>query len=239
MQGMVPPLDRPLQRYGLPDRDLSALQGWGAERNRELGSERDGNRKRARRAKKEDDDSDETDQSVPPPQHSAAFQNGIINSEVVRPSDMHVAPSFERVNTSTSESLGFVPPNGNGLPLNDVDMGFSYSGSGGPGSHPVGPASHPSGTGVTPDGGIASISPVDNTSFSVSLLDGSGGQGLTSYPNQQGIFGLLNGSRPTPSPNSVTAPQPHMSDSLGSQDPRPNIVKRGLITNNDALGLVN
>jgi hypothetical protein len=68
------------------------------------------------------------------------------------------------------------------------------------------------------------------------MIDSNNSQALTSY--QGGIFGLLSGGRPSASPNAITPVPVNMADSLGSQDPRPNIVKRGLIPNNEALSLV-
>ncbi|TXT08708.1 hypothetical protein VHUM_02836 [Vanrija humicola] len=59
------------------------------------------------------------------------------------------------------------------------------------------------------------------------------------YPSGNGIFGLLNGkANGGPQPPSPPVPT-FQTESLGSADPRPNIVKRGLIQNGDALSLVN
>jgi hypothetical protein len=234
MQGAIPPLDRPFERYELPDRDLAVLQGWGAERNRKLGQ--DGGRKRARKGKKEEDSAEDDDDAVGDtistqnlPFADSSFVQ--TSSALVQAADMHpTAPGFERVNTTTSDGITtFVPP-----PTAPVDIAFNAYSTGG-----TGPGSHPSAPGVTPDNMGASISPVDNTNFSVRMLDNSNTQTVASYHSQQGgIFGLLNESRPAPSPNSVAVIQVNMSDQLGSQDPRPNIVKRGMIPNNEALGLV-
>lgn len=218
VQGVIPPLDQPLPQYEVPDRDLSVLQGWGAERNRKLGVEKGGSRKH-RRDKNYDDDGDD-DEPVPATTDAAPFSSAMVpppppGSDVVRPSDMHL-PQFERDNTSTSDSLQFGANRTTGM---EVDMGFNYG---------TGPTSLPSVTGVTPDN-IASISPMD-------MIDSNNSQALTSY--QGGIFGLLSGGRPSASPNAITPVPVNMADSLGSQDPRPNIVKRGLIPNNEALSLV-
>ena len=238
VQGVIPPLSRPLSRYEMPDRDLSVLQGWGAERNRKLGQEKDSGRKRRRTKKDSESDDDNDDATTEAGGVSIAFGDMVAQSrpgaDVVRPTDIHMPPpDFERVNRAPSDTsaIPFAAPS---AVINEVDIGFNYPTAG------TGPASHPSGTGVTPDN-VASISPMDSANFGVPVLDGGNSQtALTSYHNAQGgIFGLLNGSRPTPSPNSIAIPPANMTDSLGSQDPRPNIVKRGLIPNAEALSLVN
>ncbi|KLT44329.1 hypothetical protein CC85DRAFT_283571 [Cutaneotrichosporon oleaginosum] len=88
----------------------------------------------------------------------------------------------------------------------------------------------------------ASISPVDTASFVTQP------QSQGSVPSQTmgtpslagGAFGLLSASRPSVSPDDVVTPTlPADYDQFGSSDPRPNIVKRGVISNDDATILVN
>lgn len=241
-QGAVPPFEPPLPRFEAPDRDLAVIQGWTAERNRALGA--DGGRKRRKGVKKEEDDEDDERELSEMPQFVADYP-AVVPPGVVRPADMHTTQQqrFERISSTTDLSFSSGVPQ---IPLSEVDIGFSYAlpptNGRADSTLSAGPDTQPSGTGITPDA-LNSISPVDNT-FSVSIVDSGTpssqirqGQG---YPSQQGIFGLLNGPRSNASPSSaIVAPVPNMSDTLGSADPRPNIVKRGLLPNTEALGLVN
>lgn len=238
-QGMVPPLKSPLPTYEMPDRDMSVLQGWGAERNRELGS----SGKRRRKKDEEDDDDDES--QMPVTSFTADYQivpnnNGmVVSSSGLRPSDMHMPPPPNFASKSHVQQLpaALQTPLHGSAPSSTVSLPFHDS-NGGTMSTPTRP---------TPDG--ASISPVDSASFGITpgqmSQPSSGiptaapiGMG-TPYPVQGGIFGLLNGSKPSGSPASASVPtQAYENDQFGSSDPRPNIVKRGVISNNDALTLV-
>lgn len=238
-QGAIPPYERPLPGYEAPERDLTILKGWTGDKNRELSG--NGNRKR-RRSKKEGDEDDEDD-NMPAPlfpqefdmkQHSSSFSGAtIVPPNVVRPEDMHMrAPPNGQYDT------GFVPP---GAPDNMSYPMLSQR------SDKVTPDG--SGGGGGGGGGVqSSISPVDQTFGTVSHSGGpasatspsvlSAAASTPYQPSQQGIFGLLNGSKPTPPPNSAAAVPSYASDSLGSADPRLNLVKRGIISNSDAMDLV-
>lgn len=254
-QGMVPPLEQQLPHYGPPDRDLSILQGWGAERNRALGST-DNGRKRMRRKKEDDgddDDDDDDEQGMSNAPFSADYQavantngNAAVPAGGMRPTDMHMPPPrFERVPSSISNS-GNRPPPPAPLPQHPPMLGSAQSGSVGlPFQEPNG-RSMSAGTRPTPEGAM-SISPVDSATFGVTPGQTSQPSSAittapamsTPYPAQGGIFSLLNGTKSSASPSSApVSTQQYDNDQFGSADPRPNIVKRGVITNNDALTLV-
>lgn len=227
-QGAVPPMEQPFQRYEVPERELAVLQGWGAERNRELAAE--ASRKRSRR-KKSEEDMDESALSMAPfpPDYKMMDVNA---PQSIRPSDVHMQ-RVERINSSP-DAMPFPPgqgPNNYG-PMAPVEMG----------------GFRPNGMGPTPTS-LSAISPVETTHFSASSVESSQ-PGPVSGPmapppnstsSTQGIFGLLNEPRPAQSPSSQVPPNPvsFTGEQLGSADPRPNIIKRGLIGNSEAISLVN
>lgn len=280
LHGIVPPIDKPLERFDAPEREMALLQGWGAERNRELvGPE---GRKRARKGKKEEemDDDDDAEPLPQPFDYGAGVDlqrrtsNGMPPT-VMRPSDMQMPMNngYDRVSTSPETTMrplagpqtapqGFRNPSANSVMVNtEVDMtSFNNynltpngrNAQGGPATGETGAATT-TGTGVTPEtAGISSISPVDHGSFPGMVMESgasAGNQqqstalvspGAGAYNPGQGIFGLLNGAKANGGPQPPSPPVPSFqTDSLGSADPRPNIVKRGLIANGDALSLVN
>lgn len=232
-QGAVPPMEQPFQRYEVPERELAVLQGWGAERNRELAAV--AGRKRNRRKKSEEDMDDSAMSMAPFPGDYKVADVHAPHS--IRPSDVHMQQQrIERINSSP-DAMPFSSgqgPNNYG-PVAPVEMGnFRPSG--------------PNGMGPTPTS-LPAISPVETTHFSASSVDSSQ-PGPVSGPlappsnstsSTHGIFGLLNEPRPTQSPSSQVPPNPatYTSEQLGSADPRPNIIKRGLIGNSEAISLVN
>lgn len=221
-------MEQPFQRYEVPERELAVLQGWGAERNRELAAET--NRKRARRKRSEEDTEESALPMAPfPPDYKVDGPP----PRSIRPSDVHTQ-RIERINSSP-EAMAFPPgqgPNHYGQVVPVEAGGFRPN---------VGP---------TPTS-LPGISPVETTHFSASSVDSSQQQpgpvpGPIAPPSMttsstQGIFGLLNGPRPVQSPNSQLASNPvsFSTEQLGAADPRPNIIKRGLISNGEAISLVN
>lgn len=234
-------MEQPFQRYEVPERELAVLQGWGAERNRELAAE--ASRKRSRRKKSEDDMDDSALSMAPfPPDYK--MMDVHHQQQGIRPSDVHMH-RLERINSSP-DAMTFTPgqgPNNYG-PMGPVDMGgFRPNGPNGP-HGPNGP------TGMQPTPtSLPAISPVETAHFSASSVEStqpgpvSGPMAPPSNPSSstQGIFGLLNEPRPAQSPSSQVPPNPvsFASEQLGSADPRPNIIKRGLIGNSEAISLVN
>lgn len=83
----------------------------------------------------------------------------------------------------------------------------------------------------------ASISPVDTASFVPASHSQASVMGTPSLTG--GAFGLLSAPRPSVSPeDAVTLVLPPDHDQFGASDPRPNIVKRGVISNDEATALV-
>lgn len=231
VQGAIPQYERPFTGYEAPERDLTVLKGWPGDKNRELSSSNDRKRRRAKKDVEEDDDEAMAAPPFPPDYelkpHRDAFSSGsMVTPSVVRPGDMHMpaAPANGQFDT------GFVPPRA-------PDMLFSNYQTIGQNSNDKAAVE-----------AINSISPVDHTFTGVSQ-SGPGSTGSSSVmtaapstpyqPSQNGIFGLLNGSKPTHSPSSaVASASAYASDACGSADPRPNIVKRDIISNTDAMELV-
>ncbi|BEI84348.1 hypothetical protein CcaverHIS002_0409520 [Cutaneotrichosporon cavernicola] len=200
-QNAMPALDPPLPMYEAPERETS-LQGWSAERNRELGKKRKSSS----------------------PRDDSFSQFAGAGPNFMRPADMHVGMGMTESNHQQSGAI----QNG---PL------------------PQGPAALQQNGAMSVLGGLVSfdnqrtpndpsISPIDTASFGPTSQGSVPPQVLGTSSLAGGAFGLLSAPRPSVSPEASMASLPVDHDQFGASDPRPNIVKRGVISNDDATILV-
>lgn len=266
----LPPREFPqgvLPNYEMPDRDMTVLQGWNAEKNREDESRKKGKRKGTRQDPTTDPDDDDDDLGTmvpsngngqhwahvgPPPNHHHQghnYHNHLQPHPSLHPSMMHQLPPYRapghpgQVQLTPTSELD-LPPRQLQYPLPPLAPSPSASG----GMHPP-PTAHslPQMPGQhipnhSPAHSMPNVTP--NSMIASSISPVVHGNGLPPPPNDAlsiivhpEVEDILADAKTSP-PQPVPMYDEAGNIIIGSADGRNNIIKQGLISPQDATFLV-
>ncbi|EIW72567.1 hypothetical protein TREMEDRAFT_58737 [Tremella mesenterica DSM 1558] len=271
-RNLIPPFYLPngerLERFDPPERDMALLQGWGAERNRDLGAEDNRKRSKRRMSKLEDGEDDQWLDG----ESRRGGENGIKQSLNTNGGSQFMYPSSGESHRHNSISGERFPPSGWGTPQQTPSLPNRQSAPllppfralNHPGAIQLTPASEldipqpfPSGQLPPPNGSVsapsvppsAQIQHVSLTAQDVS--PGSIVQNVTpSSMTSSSPIRHTSGYTDNPphqgysSMTITTALQPPPRDEtgneivLGSEDPRPNVITKLIVPPRDAWTLV-
>ncbi|ORY34264.1 hypothetical protein BCR39DRAFT_517307 [Naematelia encephala] len=252
---LIPPLPDPLPRYQVPDRDLHVLQGWGAELNKELPSDGDKRRKRKDRDEEDEDeflepasDSVFSNESV---QRHASFST---DRPAWPPHEAAAAPPFQH-RFSAPDIVPFRPqqhPNPTQLtPTSELNIHQQYFSQQPLGQMPPPPMLPPS-TDMSPS--ITQVTPTSLVSSSPAGYTPAGGApyappsstGSQPYPAmsaESNSYPVEDAPRAEESVIVDEMPRQKIDENgqpvLGCEDPRDNVITRGVVTAVQGRNLVN